>query len=280
MRILVPALLLLVCGLPSAVTAAEGEDKPTTFVNHQVSARRIGVNQPVRLEFTTMPRQVDGVDVAAAVTNGVALAAGNSWRLLGKPVVKESEKTRTISVSLTLLPRVTGDLELPRLPLSWLTGEPRPQFGLVTVAQHIAIGGETRPLPGEFDGVGGFLWGDRLDDVKTKTGAQATVQGERTLVKVSSGLTLIFRQGELCEAAVVATGLTLDDARASFLERWGLPLAEDTDGLSWILGWTRITAAAGPEGTLVAITREDLAARQAAAQVKGRVFQLLDGPTK
>jgi hypothetical protein len=30
----------------------------------------------------------------------------------------------------------------------------------------------------------------------------------------------------------------------------------------------------------VTITREDLAARQAAAQVKGRVFQLLDGPTK
>ncbi len=288
MRIVVPALVALACWSPltvatgAAVAAAEGDDKAAlAFVNHQVSTRRVAVNQSVRLEFTTMPRQVEGVDITAAVINGIELAGGASWRILGKPMVKEHEKTRTVTVSVSLLPRVTGDLELPRLPLAWLSGEPRPNFGIVTVAQSIAVGGESRPLPAEFDGVGGFTWGARLDDVKTRSGVTTTTaQGGKTILKPATGLTLLFTNDELTEAAVVATGLTLEQARASFLERWGIPLAEDANGLTWIIGWTRITAAPGAEGTIVVISREDLAARQAASQVKGRVFQLLDGPAK
>lgn len=277
-----PALAALLCLHAPLALGAEGDERvaSATFVNHQVSARRIAVNQPLRLEFTTMPRQVEGVDIAAALVNGIELTAGANWRILGKPIVKEQEKTKTVTAAVTLLPRVTGDLELPRPPMSWLTGEPKPSFGIITVSQSIAVGGETRPLPPEFDGVGGFSWGSKQAEVVEASGSPATVQGDRTLVRPVAGLTLIFRSEALAEATVLAPGLALDQARASFLERWGIPLTEDASGLTWILGWTKITATPGPDGTLVTITREDLAARQAAAQVKGRVFQLLDGPTK
>ena len=279
--VLIPVLTALICSAGTALVSAEGDDKPTsTFVNHQLSARRIAVNQPVRLEFTTMPRQVEGVDIAASIINGIELTAGSTWRILGKPMVKEGEKTRTITISVSLLPRVTGDLDLPRPPMAWLTGEPRPNFGIVTVTQSIAVGGENRSLPAEFDGVGGFVWGAKIEEVKERSGATPTVQGDRTLIKPSAGLTLVFRGEILAEATVLAQGLGVELARASFLDRWGIPLQEDANGLTWVLGWTRINASTSSEGTLVTITREDLAARLAAAQVKGRVFQLLDGPAK
>ena len=99
-------------GAGSGIAAAESdarEAKNTIFVNHKVSSRTVSVNQAVRLEFTSMPRQIEGIEVAAAVANGIAITGGRTWRLTGKPLVTEAEKTKTITVVVSLLPRTTGD---------------------------------------------------------------------------------------------------------------------------------------------------------------------------
>ncbi len=264
-----------------------------TFVNHKVSSRKISVNQPVRLEFTTLPRQVDGVDIAGVVTNGISMASGNTWRLNGKPSVNEDIKTKTVTVAVTLYPRTTGDLSLPAIPLSWLSNDTPPNFGQVTVMQSINISGETRSLPKEYDGVGGFLWGAHLDDLMGSQipAAAVSVQGDKTVAKISGSLELGFRSGELAEATLLASGITLEQSRTSFCERWGLPVSDIDGTLTWIFGWTRISAVALSEpakpdgskadGVRLYLVREDLAAKQAANQVRSRVFSLLeDAPKK
>jgi hypothetical protein len=269
-------------GAGSGIAAAESdarEAKNTIFVNHKVSSRTVSVNQAVRLEFTSMPRQIEGIEVAAAVANGIAITGGRTWRLTGKPLVTEAEKTKTITVVVSLLPRTTGDLALPNFPLTWLTGEPRPDFGVVSISQTIAIAGETKPLPPEYDGVGGLLWGARQDDLLGKQipVTAVTAQGERTSAKLSGSLEVGFRGGELADATLLASGLTLEQARASFCDRWGLPASEDASSLTWVLGWTRITATPSADGVKVELMREDIQAKQAAGQVKARVFNLLEG---
>ena len=266
----------------SGAAAAESEAreaKSAIFVNHRVSARKLSVNQAVRLEFTSMPRQIEGIDVAAAVANGIALTGGQTWRLTGKPLVTESEKTKTITVVVSLLPRTTGDIALPSVPLTWLTGEPRPDFGTVSVSQTIAIAGETKPLPPEYDSVGGLLWGSREEDLVGKQipATAVTTQGERTSAKLSGSLEVGFRGGQLADGTLLASGLTLEQARASFCDRWGLPSAEDATSLTWVLGWTRITATPSADGVKIELLREDIQAKQAAGQVKARVFNLLEG---
>jgi hypothetical protein len=275
------AVLLIACvGACPSIAAETEPSKATTFVNHKVSARKISVNQPLRLEFTTLPRQIEGIDIAAAVTNGVTLSGSGTWRLSGKPLVAENEKTRTATVTLSLLPRTTGDLALPSFPLTWLTGDPRPDFGIVTVAQSISISGETKPLPPEYDGVAGFLWGAKQEDLVGKQIPASAVsdKGDRTAAKVSGSLELGFRAGELADATLLASGVTLDQSRTSFCERWGLPLSEDNGTMTWVLGWTRITASPSPDGVKIDLLREDIQARQAAGQVRSRVFNLLEAP--
>ncbi len=275
------AVLVLPCWLGPAVSAAEDSAKTNVFVNHRVVpvSRRIALNQPLRLDFTTLPRQVDGVDVALVVANGISLAARDSWRIVGKPVVAEGDKTKTVTVTLTLLARATGDLPLPRFPMGWLSGDPLAEFGVVTVGSNIQIAGEVRPLPPECEGAGGVLWGAQLAEAKERfPGEIPKVEGERTLLKASSGLTLVFRGGELTDAQVTAPGLSLEQARTSFLERWGVPLSEDATGLTWAMGWTRITAVPGADGVAVTVSREDLQAKQAASKVKARVFSAFDAP--
>lgn len=274
-----PLLACLLVAAPAPAAEGDGAKAAAAFVNHKVSSRKVSVNQPVRLEFTTMPRQIEGIDVAAAVTNGIALAGAATWRLSGKPTVSEAEKTKTLTVMVTLLPRTAGDLALPAIPLTWLSGEPRPDFGVISVSQTIAIAGEAKPLPPEYDGVGGFLWGAKQEELVGKEipAAAVSTQGERTVARVSGSLELGFRAGELADATLLASGLTLEQARASFCERWGLPTSEDAMAMTWILGWTRITAVPSADGVKIDLLREDLQAKQAAGQVKARVFNLLEG---
>ena len=284
-------LFSITVGLPLAAAEGDPTTKAAVFVNHKVAARKIAVNQPARLEFTTMPRQIEGIDIVAAVTNGVALAGASTWRLVGKPLVNESDKTKTVTITLSLLPRATGDLALPSFPMTWLSGEPRPDFGIVSVTQTIAVAGETKALPPEYDGVAGFLWGAKQEDligsqIPAKTVSQ---QGERTVARISGSLELGFRAGELADATLLASGLTLDQARVSFCDRWGLPLSETEGALTWVIGWTRITASPAFDGAKgdgatgvksdavkIELLREDIQAKQAAGQVRSRVFNLLE----
>lgn len=275
-----PVRLLLVLLALSALSA--GEAPKSTFFNQKVSARTVALNQPVRLELTTIPRQVESVNIEAAVADAVTLGGGQAWRLVGKPATQVDDKTRTVRVTLVLLPRQVGDVTpLPLIPISWLNGDQSAEFGSVKVEPALVVGSESHPLPAELTGVAGYAWGAKLDDVKATIGAVAN-DGERAVAKPKPGLELIFRRGELVEAAIEAGELTLDGARASFLARWGSPQIEDAGSITWILGWTRITAAptADGKGMRLSLAREDLMARMTRARITDSVFGLLESPAK
>jgi hypothetical protein len=255
--------------------------RPALFVNVKVSTRTAALNQPVRVEFFTPARQIDNLDIAAAITGGVAMSAGPTWRLVGKPTVTENEKIRSVTVAFTLLPRISGDLALPRFPLTWLAGEPLPDLGQVKVEPGVLVAGEKKPLPREVEGVGGLPWGVALKDVLGKEikGEQVEAKGEISIAKPRPGLELTFRGGDLAEALLTVEDLKLEQAEASFIERWGVPQVALDDGRpAWLLGWTRIDVQPREGGGVILhLVREDVLARAAAGQVRGRVFDLLEG---
>lgn len=271
--------ILLACLAAAALCAGEAARPAPAFFNQKVSARTLALNQLVRLELTTGPRQIEGVNIEAAIADAVTLGSGQAWRLIGRPAVQIDEKTRTVRVTVVLLPRQVGDPALPQIPVSWLGGDQMAEFGAVKVEPRLLIGGEARPLPAELTGVSGFAWGAKLAEVKAEVGA-TTTDGDRTVAKPRPGLELGFRHGELTEARIDASDLTLEAARASFLSRWGSPQIEEAGALTWVLGWTRITAAPGPEGKGVrlALVREDLLSRSVQARVSDTVFGLLEAP--
>ncbi|MBA3708305.1 MAG: hypothetical protein H0W83_05750 [Planctomycetes bacterium] len=279
---LVPLLMLGLCaGSGGAATATPSPEATRIItVNSHVSNRQIALNQPVRIEFTTMPRQVANIDIETVVGN--SLLVNSSWRLLGRPSVVEHEKTKTITIGVALLPRTVGSLALPQIPVSWLQGDQAAEFGVVTVANGVLVGSETKDLPKETAGVAGFPWGAHLADLKTTRIADNLIEylADRAIARPQPGLELIFRGGDLSEAVVAAPGLTIEQARESFFSRWGLPQIEEPNSISWILGWTRITATTpGGDATGVKLTiaREDILAKQNQTAVKDTVFDVLDG---
>jgi hypothetical protein len=267
---------LLLLALAIALLPA-GEAARSAFFNQKVSARTVALNQPVRVELTTVPKQVEGVNIEAAIADAVTLGGGQLWRLIGKPTSQTDDKTRTVRVSIVLLPRQVGDAPLPVIPVSWLAGEQVAEFGSVKVEAQLVIGSETKPLPAELTTVSGFAWGAKLDELKDTVGA-TTGDAERSTAKPKPGLELGFRRGELVEAAIEASDLTLEAARASFLARWGSPQIEEAGAITWVIGWTRITAApaADGKGVRLALTREDLLARAVSAKITDKVFGLLE----
>jgi hypothetical protein len=250
----------------------------TMFISSKVAQRTVALNQAVRIEFVTGARQVDNIDIPAAVASGVTLSGGRMWRLVGRPAVVENERIRTVQVTFSVVARQSGELPLPRFPLTWLNGEPLPDFGAVKVDPALLVAGESRPLPKEVDGVGGWAWGVRLDEVQAKEpGLKAEDKDGVQVLRLRKDLELRFRQGELAEAVLDAPGLAFDQAQASFIERWGLPQPAEAGTLLWVLGWTRITATAAGDGVRVQLQREDLIGKAAAGTVKKRVFDALEG---
>lgn len=263
------------------VAAAYAGDSRTAFYNQKVSSRTLALNQPVRIELTTVPRQVEGVSIEASVTDAITLSSATHWRLVGKPTATVDEKTRTVRVALSLLPRTVGEFALPTVPISWLSGDQVAEFGQVKVEARLVIGDDSRPLPAELESVSGFTWGCRLDAIRDRL-PPGSISGdaERSLAKPVAGLELVFRRGELVEASIDAGDLSLETARASFLDRWGPPQIEDMNAITWVLGWTRINAVPGADGKgmRVQFAREDLVARITRSKVTDRVFVLLEGP--
>jgi hypothetical protein len=272
-----------------AITAAEpgpsllADDTPRqakpVFVNHKVSSRTVALNQPVRLEFITVPRQIEGVDIAAVVANGINLASGSVWKLLGKPSVVEHEKLKTVTISVTLLPRTTGELRLPQFGMSWLSGDPLPDFGVVAVGNSISIGGETKRLPNEYEGLGGFPWGATLAELRPQLPKDAVVDGDddQAIIRLASGLELRVLSGQLAEGSLSVAGMTIDQARGEFLSRWGLPLSEQDGRLLWSIGWLRLSVSASGDGLKLDFVREDQRLRQSATKVRSQVFNALEG---
>jgi hypothetical protein len=287
-RLVLPTLAALALApLPAAVmAAAEGGDggaqaapAHTFLVNGHVSAAAVALNQPVLVDFTT-PRQRTDIDISGTVANSIALTAAANWRLLGKPAVEFNGKghTETVTVTINLMARTSGDLALPQIPVTWMQGDVTTQFGHVKVADTVLIGGESRDLPKVVTGVGGFAWGSSQTDLHANIPDSLwETKGDRVLAHPRKGLDLVFRGGQLAAAEVNAPGLTLDQARASFLDRWGLPQQEDAASLTWVLGWTCITATATDQGVHLLFEREDIQARLDRGQVKERVFNLIEG---
>jgi hypothetical protein len=255
--------------------------RPALFVNVRVAARSVQLNQPVRVEFFTPARQLESVDIAAAVSSGLVMAGADTWRLVGKPTVVENEKIRSVTVSFTLLPRTVGELALPRFPLTWLAGEPLPEMGVVKVESGIVVGSERKPLPREVDGVAGFPWGVALKDLlgKELKGEQVEAKGEISVAKPRLGLELTFQGGELAGAELDVPDLDPEAAQVSFVQRWGVPQLTLDDGApAWLLGWTRIVVKPRTNGGVVLhLIREDVLARAAASKVKDAVFDILEG---
>lgn len=278
-------LLALVLALPLAAADGPATAGPGTarmgYVNARVSARQVALNQVVRVDFTTLPRQVEGADIAAAVTRALDTSrlAGH-WRPLGAPIIGEHEKTKVVTVSFQVLGRRPGEMPLPRVPLTWLTGEQTADLGLVQVAPQVQIGSELRDLPREVAGVGAWAWGIGFDEVKAQAKPeQIALRDGVAVVRPQPGLELLFRGGALAEAVLTVGGMALPRARDSFLGRWGAPQIETPDAITWILGWTAITAtpSADGTGTVLALRREDIQSQLDQRSVEARVFDVLDG---
>lgn len=297
MRTALLALLfsLSTVSLPVASLIA-GEAARPTFINARVSAKEICLNETVRVEFTTLPRDIEGVDVAKSVANSLRLSATTTWRLVGEPIATEflrgapspaegdkpvRERPKPITVVFHVLPRTTGDVSLPDIPITWLQGNTVARFAPVVVKPNLIIAGKVSELPREAAGVGGFHWSSTLDEVRTRVDASKVKKdGARTLITPQPNLTLIFTGGIFGEALLRAPGLTKEQARTSFLQRWGIPQQEDEESLTWIIGWIRITARPDPDGISLQLVREDAQAELASAQVTGDVFNVLDGPVE
>ena len=293
------ALLALVLSLPTASAIAVEAVRPT-FINARVSAKEICLNETVRVEFTTLPRDIDGVDVAKSVANTLRLSAIATWRLVGEPSASEAlrsapspastpadgdkpvrERPKPITVVFHVLPRTTGDVSLPDIPITWLQGNSVARFAPVVVKPNLIIAGKVTDLPREAAGVGGFHWSSTLDEVRTRVDdSKIKKEGNRTLITAQPNLTLIFTGGVFGEALLRAPGLTKEQARTSFLQRWGIPQQEDEQSLTWIIGWIRITARPDADGINLQLVREDAQAQLASAQVTGDVFNVLDGPAE
>jgi hypothetical protein len=291
-----PAVLLLLAPSLALCAAADTTSRPT-FINTKISSPKISLNEIERVEFTTMPRDIENVDIAAAVANALRLGAGSQWRLVGKPIITElantpagvdptkpaptvvRERPRPVTVVFTLLPRVAGDLALPDVPMTWLQGNQVAHFPTVVVDASIKIGSSSQDLPREVGGVAGYAWNAKLSEVKEHLPAdQIEVQKDRTLVHPQKNLTLIFMGGTLAGAVLIAPGLTIEQARLEFLKHWGVPQIEEALTLTWIMGWTSISARADGAGIALELVREDVQANLTHTQVSAEVFSLLDGP--
>jgi hypothetical protein len=249
-------------------------------VNARVSATQVALNQPVRLEFATMPRQVDGIDIAAAVTNALVLAGGQDWKLMGTPSVNDSDtKSKVVSVAVTLMPRATGEHPIPDIPITWLQGNYIAHVDAVTVVDNIQIAGAVRALPNEVNGIASWKWGLDLNEaMKRLTPDRIQKDGERVKAKVDDGLELEFIDGRLGAAILSQPDLDLEQARTSLLERWGLPVEGAPGRVHWLLGWTSITATSGADGKGLTLRfeREDIQQQAARLRVRSQVLDVLD----
>lgn len=266
-------IVLLACAAVQAISA----DRVPTFVNQKVSSRQIALNELVRIEFTTIPKQIDAVDPQASIEGGLALAASTKWSLIGRPTVILDEKTKLVRCIIALMPRQPGELELPTIPVRWLSGDLIVEFGSVKVDAAVAIGTERKELPREVQSVAGFAWATsraELEKVILKE-KFAEVDG-LTVANPFPDLQLVLRADQLAEARLTTRGVTLAQAKDSFLSRWGLPMQDGEQSLVWLIGWTRITAVPTEGGVRLTFVREDVLARAIRAEVNARVFTLLD----
>lgn len=272
----IPLCLLAFC---SELCAAGAIGKPR-FKNE------IAFNEVLRLEFSTLLSSNEQVDISGTIINAMDMSNNrNNWLLAEKPAVTINNKSRYVKIQLSLLPRQTGTLRLPEIPLSWLDDPSIPDLGHVDVREHIVIGNHTQPLPSEIESVGGFAWKMSAKDLQKKLGKADKVEQDGVITYTTrDGLALIVRQGKLSGARIQTNGWYLRQARFNFIDRWGQPRENALDAeqphLSWVIGWLHIHASEtvidGKPQVTVNFSRQDIDARLLTDSIDKQVFKLLE----
>jgi hypothetical protein len=286
-----PRLLLILIACCSLGLIHSAEERKGAFFNPRVSSRSIAFNQVVRVTFTTIPAQIPEVDVLSTVRSALALpSALADWRLYREPMVVVHERLLTIEVSFALQPRHPGVLPLPSIPVRWLNGDQVGEFGTVAVGDEILVGNQPRPIPLELSAVAGFSWETPYALLKQQIGEpveieKGPVDTARSIFKPAEHVEIECRGMLMHSIRIHSTGMDLDQARSSFIDRWGEPTSDESGNerprLTWVIGWLRITATqttdqAGP-GISLELLREDVAQKLMSKQIEQKVFDILDG---
>ncbi len=293
MRYIFLAVLVCVTSLSCLTTTAAQESRRAHY-NERISTRTISLNQSVQIEFTTTRPEVPGVDPQSIILSALEVEnVRSTWRLLGEIEIEQHEKIKYLKVSFTLLPRIHGELSLPEIPVTWLKDrlsiKQIASFGNVTVSPDITIGNASNDLPKEIDAVGGYRWETPFSVLKMRLGENNLRTDQQTgsdFLHAREGLDLEFRKGQFLAAHLRAAGITLEQARARFIDRWGSAIVDnssaDTPNLLWVIGWLRIEAVEHTDGNTpsvhITVTREDVLADIVQTKLKDQVFNLLDGP--
>lgn len=269
MRVLHPLLICLAIVAPLAAAP----------FNPRVTDRAIALNESVRITFATMRPQREHVDIERAIRTALSVpAVHRHWRLLGEPDIVQHEKAKDISVRLHLRPRTTGELPLPRIPVTWLDGDLAAEFGTVTVADHIVVGTEEQDLPNELAAIGGYAWGSDAEAILAHNAGNRIVEEDPTVIQTPAGLRLHLVDDRLARGTLLAQGLTFAAAERSFVQRWGTPSGAGDDGLTWHIGWVTIRAVPVADGVEVHLVHERIEASVERGRVTSEVFDVLTQP--
>ncbi len=278
--------LALFCVLQAShLDAAQGSSR----FRPQISSRNIPLNGIVQVRFSTMPPQAEDVDPVTTVRNALTTASvRRDWRLHGEASIDQHPRARDISVSFALMPRRSGEIALPTIPVSWMGRDQFAELGTVVVEPALRMGTESLPLPSQINHIAGHDWGTSASDLaKTYPPHRFLEAGETrpASIQANEHLQLVLRRDHLAEAWLNAREVQLDAALEHFIDRWGDPLVNelhhpDEPHIIWQIGWLRIRAMSHPVGgTRIHLVHEGIARQLVGSAVASDVFAMLDGRT-
>ena len=282
---------LIVLGLvllaqPPCLNAAQGSGR----FRPQISSRTIPLNGIVQIRFSTMPPQVEEVDPVTAVRNALTTAAvRRDWRLHGEAEIDQHPRARDVTVAFSLMPRRTGEIMLPTIPVSWMGRDQFAELGTVVVEPSLRMGTESLPLPPQIEQIAGHAWGTSASDLADVYPSHRFLEAGETRpasILVNEHLQLILRRDHLAEAWLNAREVQLEAALEHFIDRWGDPLVNesrhpDEPHIIWQIGWLRIHAMSHPVGgTRLHFLHEGIARQLVGSAVASDVFAVLDGRSR
>ena len=234
----------------------------------------------VRVTFSTMPIQVRGVDVEQSVLRSLQAGQdGRNWRLLNPPLIIVHEKGNDVEITMELLPRRSGALQLPQLDLPWLEGTHRTDFGEITVENRVDLApSDSAAAPVEVDGIAGFTWGQDIKLVAERLNKDISAQSKS--INLSDQLQLDFPAGALAKATLITQGINLRDSRPQLVQRWGTPIRTTMNdsgaSIEWSLGWIWITAQQHGADLKVEIANEQIIQQAADIFLRQQLFAPLE----
>lgn len=276
------ALLLLLLVFPLCALCAAGSlGKPR--YNDEVA-----LNEVVHLEISTLLPKVgiEPEEFKRTIVSAMDMPNNRpNWSLAGDPAINVNDKSRFIMIKIDLLPRRTGTLRLPEIPMEWLGETKIPKLGEVTVREEITIGNNTQALPIEIKAVGGFPWDADIKELKRKLGdAPKRSEDGQDIYTTRDGLDIVIRQERMAAARIKTSGWHLRQARFNFIDRWGDPRVNNLNSnqphMIWRIGWLHIEARESVKDGIPSVTvyihREDVESKLVEASMEKQIFNLLE----